>query len=75
MAKSTGCPRVASITDEGDAGNRSFFNHEVFQMKNILAKIIKSKWSFVIGLALVGLVTGSTYGDQIIQAILLVLGQ
>lgn len=52
-----------------------FFNYEVFHMKDILSKIVKSKWSFVIVLAIAGLVTGSTYGDQIIQAIMLVLGQ
>jgi hypothetical protein len=44
-------------------------------MKDILSKIVKSRWSYVIALAVAGLVTGSTYGDQIIQAIMAILGQ
>jgi len=44
-------------------------------MKAILGKLLKSKWSYVIGLALAGLITGGKYGDQIVQIILSVLGQ
>ena len=44
-------------------------------MKNILVKIIKSKWFYVIVLAVAGLVSGSAYGDQITRAIMSLLGQ
>ena len=40
-----------------------------------LVKVLKSKWSFVIVLAFVGLVSGSAYSDQLVQMILSVLGQ
>ncbi len=40
-----------------------------------LKKLAKSKWTYVIALALAALISGGTYSDQIAQAILVVLGQ
>lgn len=44
-------------------------------MKDTLVKVVKSKWTYVIILALTGLVSGGAYSDQIVQMILSVLGQ
>ncbi len=41
----------------------------------ILKKYTKNKWMWVIALALVVLVGGGTYSDQVAQVILVILGQ
>lgn len=38
-------------------------------------KYLKNKWTYVLLLALAGLISGGTYSDQIVQAILSLIGQ
>jgi len=44
-------------------------------MQDVLAKVLKSKWTYVIILATAGLLGGGAYSDQISQMILSILGQ
>lgn len=41
----------------------------------MLKKYAKNKWVWVIALAVAALVGGGTYSDQVMQAILVILGQ
>ncbi len=43
--------------------------------KDTIAKALKSKWTYVTILGLIGLVSGGAYSDQIVQMILSILGQ
>jgi len=40
----------------------------------IISFVLKSKWTYVIALALGGLISGSTYSDRIVQAIQTLIG-
>ena len=44
-------------------------------MKDTFAKALKSKWTYVIVMAVIGLVSGGAYSEQIVQMILSILGQ
>ena len=44
-------------------------------MKSILMRLLKSKWTYTVVLALVGLIGGGAYSEQITKLILSILGQ
>jgi hypothetical protein len=50
-------------------------NNKVIPMKDVFKLVVKSKWTYVILLALAGLISGGAYSEQLVQMILTLLGQ